>query len=133
VRAFDDLTDKQKKFVEAYIELSKGTQAAIIAGYAKGSAHVEASRLLKNDKVRKYIEDLQTERRERIQSRLAMLAEKTAEMLFDLAVNAESENVRLSAIKDILDRGGYKATDKVEQKNEHSGKIEFGFVDPTER
>jgi hypothetical protein len=76
------------------------------------------------------LEELQKERRERIQNRLAAMAEKAAEMMFDLAVNAESENVRLSAIKDILDRSGYKATDKVEQKNEHSGKIEFGFRDP---
>jgi phage terminase small subunit len=130
VKTFDGLSDKQKKFVEAYFELSKGTQAAIIAGYAKGSAHVVASRLLKNDKVRDYIEELQKERRERIQNRLATMAEKAAEMLFVLAMNAESENVRLSAIKDILDRSGYKATDKVEQKNEHSGKITFGFCDP---
>lgn len=130
MKTYEDLTDKQKKFAEAYFELSKGTQAAIIAGYAEGSAHVEASRLLKNDKVREYIEELQKERRERIQYRLAAMAEKAAEMVFELAVNAESETVRLSAIKDILDRSGYKATDKIEQKNEHSGKITFGFIDP---
>lgn len=58
------------------------------------------------------------------------MAEKAAEMMFELAMNAESENVRVSALKDILDRAGYKPADKVEQKNETSGKIEFGFVDP---
>jgi hypothetical protein len=59
------------------------------------------------------------------------MAEKAAEMMFELATTADSESVRLSAIKDILDRAGYKATDKVEQKNEHSGKITFGFRDPS--
>jgi hypothetical protein len=45
-------------------------------------------------------------------------------------LNAENENVRLSAIKDLLDRGGFKPTDKVETKNDTNAKIEFGFVDP---
>lgn len=124
------LSDKQKKFVEIYFELNNGTKAAIMAGYGEKGAHAEASRQLKNVKVRGYLEELQKERRVRIQNRLATIAEKAVEMLFDLAVNGESENVRLSAIKDILDRSGYKATDKIEQKNEHSGKITFGFIDP---
>lgn len=34
------------------------------------------------------------------------MAEKAAEMMFELAMNAESENVRVSALKDILDRAG---------------------------
>jgi hypothetical protein len=45
-------------------------------------------------------------------------------------MEADSESVRLQAIKDILDRAGFKATDKVEQTNQHNGKIEFGFCDP---
>jgi phage terminase small subunit len=130
VKTIVDLTDKQKKFVEAYFQLSKGTEAAVTAGYAVGSAHVEASRLLKNDKIRNYLEELQKERRELVQNRLAGMAVKAAEMMFELAMNAESENVRVNALKDILDRAGYKATEKVEQKNEMSGKIEFAFCDP---
>ncbi|WP_419954779.1 terminase small subunit [Neobacillus niacini] len=132
MKTSEELTDRQKKFAEVYFELNIGTKAAIAAGYGEKGAHAEASRQLKNVKVRGYLEELQKERRERLQNRLAAMAEKTVGMLFDLAVNAESENVRLTAIRDILDRGGYKATDKVEQKNEHSGKIEFGFVDPNE-
>lgn len=130
MKTLDNLTEKQKKFAIVYFELNNGTKAAIAAGYGEKGAHAEASRLLKNVKVRDYLEELHKERRERIQNRLAAMAEKSAEMVFDLAMNAESENVRLAAIKDILDRGGYKATDRVEQKNEHSGKITFGFVDP---
>jgi phage terminase small subunit len=131
VKTSEELTDRQKKFAEVYFELNNGTKAAIQAGYGEKGAHAEASRQLRNVKVRAYLEVLQKERRERIQNRLATMAEKSAEMLFDLAVNAESENVRLNAIRDILDRGGYKPTDKVENKNEHSGKITFGFIDPT--
>jgi phage terminase small subunit len=132
VKTFDDLTDKQKKFAEAYFELNNGTKAAIQAGYGEKGAHAEASRQLKNVKVRGYfLEELQRERRERLQSRLAAMAEKAAERIFELAMNAESENVRLTALKDILDRSGFKTVDKIESKSEMSGKIEFSFVDPT--
>ena len=82
--------------------------------------------------MQEYIEELQKVRRERIQDRLAAMAEKAAEMVYELAIRAESENVRLTALRDILDRAGYKATERVEKKNEHYGKIEFGFIDPHE-
>jgi hypothetical protein len=58
------------------------------------------------------------------------MAEEAAEMMFQLAKEAESENVRATALKDVLDRAGYKPTDKVENKTDMNGKIEFGFVDP---
>jgi len=50
------LTQQEQLFVEAYIRLEEnGTKAAIEAGYAAKSAHVQASRLLKRDKVREAI------------------------------------------------------------------------------
>jgi phage terminase small subunit len=98
-----ELTKRQKKFAEAYFELNNGTKAAITAGYGEKGAHAEASRQLKNVKVRAYLEELQKERRERIQNRLSTMAVKAVEMIFELAINAESENVRLTALKDILD------------------------------
>lgn len=103
-----------------------------LAGYGEKGAHAEASRLLRNVKIKGYLEELQKERRERVQGRLAVMAEKAAEMVFELAMKADSETVRITALKDILDRAGFKATNKVEQKNEHSGKIELGFIDPNE-
>ena len=45
------LTDKQIKFVEAYLQTGLATQSAISAGYAPKSAYVEANRLLKNSYV----------------------------------------------------------------------------------
>jgi len=54
----DKLNPKQKAFCHALIELDwNQTQAAIKAGYAKKSAHVTASRLLKDDKVIKYLDE----------------------------------------------------------------------------
>ena len=45
------LTPKQDRFVQEYVIDLNATQAAIRAGYAKGSAHVAGCRLLMNDKV----------------------------------------------------------------------------------
>lgn len=52
------LTDKQIYFCQQYVVDFNGTQAAIRAGYAEGSADVQASRLLDNDKVVAYIDEL---------------------------------------------------------------------------
>jgi hypothetical protein len=49
-----------------------------------------------------------------------MIADKipaSLKWLTDLAESAESESVRLGAIKDILDRAGLKPVDKVETTN----------------
>lgn len=45
------LTQKQQRFVDAYLAGETIQHAAIKAGYAKSGAHVEGSRLLKNPKV----------------------------------------------------------------------------------
>lgn len=50
------LTARQARFVELYLETGNGTDAATKAGYEVGSAHVTASRLLRNAKVSEAIE-----------------------------------------------------------------------------
>lgn len=49
-----DLTGKEQAFLDAFFGKARGsgTQAAILAGYAKKSAHVTASRLLRKANVR---------------------------------------------------------------------------------
>ncbi|WP_462412583.1 terminase small subunit [Neobacillus sp. Marseille-QA0830] len=71
----DDLTEKQKKFAKIYLEPNNG-KAAIQAGYAEKGAYPEASRQLKNVKVRAYLDKPQKERRECIQDRLAAMQKK---------------------------------------------------------
>lgn len=131
-RVYDDLNNQQQKFAEYYMELNNITQAAIKAGYSEQTAASQGSRLLKNVKVREYITAMQQERRERVQAQLAKYAEDVIQELYRLALNAESESVRTQAIKDIMDRSGYKPTDKIESKSSLDGKIEFGFIDPNE-
>jgi len=55
---------------------------------------------------------LELKRRERIISYLEEKAEDASSIVYDLAREAESEQVRLSAAKDILDRAGFKPVER---------------------
>jgi hypothetical protein len=49
-----------------------------------------------------------------IRSYLQLMASGASQRVEELSMNAKSEQVRLLANKDILDRAGYKATDRVD-------------------
>lgn len=129
---YEALTEQQIQFCEHYLDLNNGTAAAIKAKYSEQTAASQASRLLKNVKIKEYIDSLRTERREAIMNKLSHYAIEAVAQLYDLAMNAENETVKLNATKDILDRSGYKPVEKKESTNTLNGKIEFGFVDPNE-
>jgi len=67
----NELSARQEAFVQAYLTCYNGTQAAIQAGYAEGSASVQASRLLANAKVALAVRD----RRRQIVNKLDLKAE----------------------------------------------------------
>lgn len=62
----DGLTDKQRLFCMYYVKTFNQTVAAIKAGYTRDSAHVQGSRLLRNDKVIDEIKRLKGELRKDI-------------------------------------------------------------------
>ena len=103
------LTTRQQAFID--ILLTNGgtaTQCAIKAGYSKKSAKVEASRLLKQDKVLKVLQ-------EQAMKSLGYRSISALETVSKLSQNANSEYVRLEASKDILDRAGIKSQDDSHQ------------------
>lgn len=54
------LGEKQRKFCQRYIETGNATQSYIDAGYTDGPAiAANAARLLKNDKIKEYLRELQ--------------------------------------------------------------------------
>ncbi|RKS87319.1 phage terminase small subunit [Orbus hercynius] len=59
------LTAKQELFCREYLIDLNATQAAIKAGYKKNSAEVTGSKLLRNAKVKNFIQELMGERNER--------------------------------------------------------------------
>lgn len=60
----DRLTERQRLFAEIYVRSPIAYKAAIKAGYAPDSAHVEGSRLLTNVKVKNYINYLKELKRQ---------------------------------------------------------------------
>ena len=123
--AFEGLTDKQARFVVAYLELGAkrggGTEAALAAGYGGGTnrdaAKVRASELLRNEAVLKAI-------RSEVTRSLAGASVIAVRTLVELA-EAGPPQVRLSASKEILDR----AIGPVMSRNAHVVASAHGIED----
>jgi len=110
----NNLNPKQLIFVQEYLRCGNGTHAAIAAGYSENSAESQASRMLKNAKVRAYLDKKE-----------ANLDKDLREMFVDEAVNAfkvlrtimnkddAMDKDRIAAAKDLLDRAGYKPVERV--------------------
>lgn len=107
IRQFDHLTEKQEAFVHAYVANGgKLRAAAIAAGYAKASGHVEANRLMRKPEVIRAIYEVTAQQLgAHLPAALAKLAK--------LSGGAKSEYVQLEASKDLLDRAGLAAPKKV--------------------
>ena len=99
------MTEKQDKFIESYVLTGNATRSAIAAGYSEKTAKVKGYQL-KNQ--------LHNEIQKEVQKAILDKIPASLKWLSDLAEGAESESVRLGAIKDILDRAGLKPVDKVE-------------------
>ena len=99
------MTEKQDKFIESYVLTGNATRSAIAAGYSEKTAKVKGYQL-KNQ--------LHNEIQKEDQKAILDKIPASLKWLSDLAEGAESESVRLGAIKDILDRAGLKPVDKVE-------------------
>lgn len=106
-----DLTEKQKKLVDTIVATGCSiTEAAEKAGYStegsRQAGRVTASRTLQIPKVQQYMQS-------RIAQTLGLGAVSASKKLIDLSRGARSEYVQLEASRDILDRVGLRAPDKV--------------------
>ena len=110
------ITEKQKKLVDRLV--AKGCsikQASDEAGYAKGeSGRVTASKALRTPHVQQYM-------MQAIADNMSINATKALNKIVQLSSNAKSEYVSLEASKDLLDRAGFKAPDKV--MHSHVGNV----------
>ena len=110
-RMKDELTDKQRALVDAIVTTGCSiAEGARIAGYStkssNESARVSASRALRLPKVQTYMQQA-------IARTLGLGAVNASRKLIDLSSGAKSEYVQLEASRDILDRVGLRAPDKV--------------------
>jgi len=99
------LTDKQAVFVKEIALIGNGTQSAIKAGYSAKTAYEKAHQLHGQFAI-----EIENETRRLMASAVpGALAQ-----IVDLAARATSEQVRLQAAKDIMDRAGLKPTERIE-------------------
>lgn len=94
------LTKKQKDFADGYLEHGNGSKAVKEANYAIStdeSARSIASQNLTKSNILEYLESH---------------AEIAAKEVMRIVQFGDSDQVRLSASKDVLDRAGYKPTEK---------------------
>jgi phage terminase small subunit len=111
------LTPKQDAFCDEYVANGgKGTAAARDAGYAENSAHVEANRLLKNPLILQEIY-------KRTALAVGAAAPRALQTIIELSSDAKSDYVKLEASRDLLDRAGMKAPDKVDHRLDGELKI----------
>ena len=110
------LTTKQKALVDTLVASGGSiTDASKQAGYSAGeSGRVTASKALRLPHVQQYM-------MQQIADSIGINATIASNKLLRLASGAKSEYVQLEASKDILDRAGFKAPDKV--MHSHVGNI----------
>ena len=99
------ITEQQETFIEQYILHGNAARAAESAGYAHAK---QRGYELKN----KFASEIE----ERTKKMIKDAVPSAMRMLQRLAEEAESESVRLGAVKDILDRAGLKPTEKIQQE-----------------
>lgn len=108
-----ELRPQHMIFVTEYIKTGNATLSAIAAGYSEKTAYSAGPRLLKNVEIQQYLNKTEQNLNRDLRTMFVEEALQAFEVMKDLMKNSGQDNVRYSAAKDILDRGGYKPVDKV--------------------
>ena len=102
----EERKERDEEFVREYVNNGgNATQAAIAVGVSSASASTIGYRLKS-----RLTKEIDTEQKAQLQG----YAPKAISQIQNLAENAESENVKLKANADLLDRAGWKPVDKQE-------------------
>ncbi len=99
------ITPQQQRFIDHFVLTGNASQSAIDAGYSEKTARQKGHEL-KNLYRNEIIQATQKLLTDQVPAGLRWLSE--------LAESAESESVRLGAIRDLLDRAGLKPVERVE-------------------
>lgn len=117
-----EATAQQKLFIDEYLKFRKSNQkeAAIRAGYSQRSAESQASQLLKNPKVLKYLNEREKQLEADLRQEFMFDALEARRVMYEI-MNSKGarDQDKISVAKDFLDRAGFKPVDKLE----HSGSI----------
>ena len=105
----NELTTKQRDLVDTIVTTGKSIkEGSQIVGYAKGeSGRVIASKTLRLPHVQRYMV-------ERVANTIGLGAVSASRRLVELSSDAKSEYVQIEASRDILDRAGIRAPERVQ-------------------
>lgn len=119
-------------FVNEYIKSGgNATQAAIAAGYSEKTAYSQGSRLLKSVEVQQYLNKTEQNLNRDLRQIFAEDAVEAYNVLRMIMLKDDAQDKdRISAAKDILDRGGYKPVDKLITDSEQKLTVEFNIPRP---
>ena len=109
------MSEKAVRFIEHYCLTGNATKSAIVAGYSERTAKQKGYELKKT-----YSGEIEEKTRKMVQDMVPV----SLAMLRTLVESASSEAVRLSAVKDVLDRSGMKPIDRVQTSNIESTSTE---------
>lgn len=89
----DNISFKQKRFVQEYLKDANGTQAAIRAGYSEKTANEQAARLLAKASVKAYLKKLQRAREKRVEISVDKVLQGFASIAYEKS-NALKDRLR---------------------------------------
>lgn len=120
--ATPQLTEKQELFASLYV--ASGGKVGLSAERAGYASRNEGTRLLKDPKIIKRIQEMTLEA-------IGVNAVSALHTVVRLSKSARSDYVRLEAAKDILDRAGYRPPERVDHRV--SGDLSVSFdITPTQ-
>ena len=127
------LTEKQRRFVEAYLLEPNATQAAIAAGYSAKTANREGSRLLSNAVISEALDKARQKREEKTQIDAAWVLERLhSEAVADMADLYDENTNTLKPIHEwpLIWRQGLVAGVEINELFEGHGedRIQIGYV-----
>ena len=111
------ITEQRKRFIEEYLKLhcKNATQAAKNAGYSQKTAHSQASGILKDSEVLKYLNERKSQLESELRQEFVFEASEAFEILRSIMKNKNaSDRDRIVAARDVLDRAGFNAKEKIE-------------------
>ena len=108
----DRISPKQEKFCQEYIKTGNATQSYILAGYDEKAAEQNASRLIRNDKVSKRLDELRKLGEEEFKIDKAFLTEKYLE-IHEKAMEG-SINVSKGALDSLARMWGLNEADRID-------------------
>lgn len=126
-----DLRPQMMIFVTEYLKNgNNATQAAILAGYSEKTAYSQGSRLLKSVEVQQYLNKTEQNLNRDLRQIFAEDAVEAYKVLKEIMLNpVTADKDRITAARDILDRGGYKPVDQLKADIDASVTINIGIPD----